>query len=59
MSKLHLYNTFYIKRVYLIRMGWDQLVALNPYGDKVKRIRRLLHDGMSPRFMQVCTLARL
>ncbi|KAF8607170.1 cytochrome P450 [Ceratobasidium sp. AG-I] len=33
-------------------MGWDQLVALNPYNDKVRRIRKLLHDGMSPKLIQ-------
>ena len=39
------------------RMGWNQLVALNSYNDKVRRIRRLLHDGMSPKFMRVSAIA--
>ncbi|KAG9083670.1 hypothetical protein FRC06_004424 [Ceratobasidium sp. 370] len=33
-------------------VGWDQLLGLIPYGNKVKRIRRLLHDGMSLKAMQ-------
>lgn len=35
------------------RVGFDQTLGLSQYGNKVKRIRRLLHDAMSPKFMQV------
>ncbi|KAF8607191.1 cytochrome P450 [Ceratobasidium sp. AG-I] len=33
-------------------MGWKQTLGLSPYGDSVKSMRKLLHDGMSPKVMQ-------
>ncbi|QRW13374.1 cytochrome P450 family protein [Ceratobasidium sp. AG-Ba] len=33
-------------------VGWDVLLGLTPYGNTVRRIRRLLHDGMSMKAMQ-------
>ena len=41
------------------RVGWDQTVALTSNGDRFRLIRRLLHDGMSPKVMQVSTIAPL
>ncbi|QRW07923.1 cytochrome P450 family protein [Ceratobasidium sp. AG-Ba] len=33
-------------------VGWDVLLGLTPYGNTVRRVRRLLHDGMSMKAMQ-------
>ncbi|KAF8607192.1 hypothetical protein BDV93DRAFT_505423 [Ceratobasidium sp. AG-I] len=33
-------------------VGWNRLLALIPYGDGARRIRKLLHDGMNPKIMQ-------
>lgn len=33
-------------------MGWKKPLGLSPYDDNAKSMRKLLHDGMSPKVMQ-------
>lgn len=38
----------------IARVGWKLTLGLMPYGDRLRQTRKLLHEGMSNKAMEVC-----